>query len=408
MVKGTVTRHTIKIILLVLFLMALIVSGCSILADQEAEYDSNTLRVHYIDVGQGDSILIQLPAGQNILIDAGNNGDGEMIVNYLRRQGVEKLDHVLGTHPHSDHIGGLDVVIKSFDIGRIYMPRVVHNTKTYENVLLAIKEKGMKITEAKAGVKLDTGAGVDAIIIAPQRSDYESLNNYSAVLKLTYGHTCFLFTGDAEAESEQEMLLSSVYNLRADVLKVGHHGSYSSTSEEFLQAVSPVYAVISAGRDNKYGHPHAETLTRLATENIEVLRTDERGTIVIASDGRRILFNKGDDGDIPSPPAHVSSGNGVEIMDIDLAGEIVRIKNNGAGEADLTAWELVSEKGDQRFKFPAGTIIEPGGTLQVTSGPGAKEGLQSLVWTKKYIWNDDGDPGALYDSGGRLISRFPR
>ncbi len=405
--------------------VAVLIAGCSSLSDNQTT-DKNRkpaagkdiLKVHFIDVGQADSILAQLPTGQNILIDVGNNADADLVVNYLRRQGVKQLDHVIGTHPHEDHIGGLDVVIKTFDTGKVYLPRVSHNTKTYEDVLMAIKNKGLKVTEAKTGVELDAVSGVDAVFLAPGKSSYDGLNNYSAVLKLTYGSTSFLFTGDAEAESEQEMLLSSWQNPKADVLKVGHHGSHSSTTATFLDIVSPDYAVISVGKDNDYGHPHAETMAKLAAAGVQVFRTDQQGTIMATSDGKNITFNKegspvkerapGSSPLATKLPANVSLSGSEEIIGVDLGREIVTIKNTGSDPADLSGWKLVSQKGDQVFNFPAGTAIAAGEILKVKSGPDAQAGFNSLVWTEKNIWNNKGDPGVLYDSDGKEVSGFPR
>lgn len=248
------------------------------------------LRVHFIDVGQGDSILIQFPSGQNMLIDAGE--DQNTVKAYITNQGIKKLDHVIATHPHADHIGGMANVIKSFEIGKVYMPKTTHTTKTYENLLLAIKDKGLKITTSKAGLNIDVGTGVEAKLVAPNSENYANLNDYSAVLRVKYGNTAFLFTGDAEATSEAEMI-NSGHALKSDVLKVGHHGSNSSTTTTFLKAVSPKYAVISAGKGNSYGHPHQETLARLNDSGIEIYRTDESGTIIAESDGTVITFNKG-------------------------------------------------------------------------------------------------------------------
>lgn len=391
---------------------------------------SGTLKVHYIDVGQADSILVQLPSGQNMLIDAGNNADSNLVVNYLKSQGVKRLDYVIGTHPHEDHIGGMDVAIKSFDIGKVYLPKVTSNTKTYEDLLTAIQSKGLKITQAKAGVTLDVGSGATAELLAPNGSSYDDLNNYSAVLKLTFGKTSFLFEGDAEALSESEMLKAG-YNLRADVLKVGHHGSSSSTSPAFLKAVAPKYAVISVGKDNDYGHPHPETLAKLSAAVVQVFRTDLQGTIVATSDGKTITFNKSASPVKERAPSNVVSstsgstsnntsanvvpataapaGNGsVVIASIDLKSDLVTIKNNSSSAVNLAGWRLVSEKGNQNFNFPSGTTISAGGTVKVVSGKGAVAGPGTLLWTTTYIWNNDGDPGSLYDASGKLVSRYPR
>jgi len=249
------------------------------------------LKVHFIDVGQADSILVQMPENKTMLIDAGNNNDGDDVVSYIKSLGINKLDILVGTHPHEDHIGGLDTVIKSLDVGKVYMPKVSHNTKTFEDVLLAIKSKGLKVSTAQAGVILDAGPSVKAEMLAPNGTGYESLNNYSAVIKITFGNTSFLFTGDAETESEIEMLEKG-YNLKSTVLKVGHHGSTTSTSSEFLNAVAPLYAVISSGSGNDYGHPHQEILNRLAQADIKIYRTDESGTIIAISDGSAVSFDK--------------------------------------------------------------------------------------------------------------------
>jgi competence protein ComEC len=245
------------------------------------------LQVHFIDVGQADAILIQTPDGVNILIDAGEQFTSARLIAYLRQQGVSTLDHVIATHPHADHIGGMAGVIKAFDIGSVYMPRATHTTKTYENLLLAIRDKGLRVHEAKAGVALDFGEGIGAQLVAPVASGYKSLNDYSAVLRLTYGETRFLFAGDAERLSETQMLASGA-ELSADVLKVGHHGSNTSSYEPFLGAVGATYGVIMVGKNNRYGLPHPAALGRLEAAGIIILRTDELGTIVITSDGENL------------------------------------------------------------------------------------------------------------------------
>jgi competence protein ComEC len=245
------------------------------------------LSVHFIDVGQADSILVHTPSGNNMLIDAGNNADDDTVTSYLSRQKVKKLDVLVGTHPHEDHIGGMDVVIQKFQIGKVYMPKKTTNTRTFEDVLQAVKDKGLKITAPVAGSAIDLDPKVKVQILAPNSASYKDLNNYSIVLKVTYGKTSFLLTGDAERESEKEMLAKG-YNLKADVLKVGHHGSNSSTSAAFLKAVAPKYAVICVGQGNDYGHPKKEILDRLARARVKVYRTDLNGTIIAESDGEKV------------------------------------------------------------------------------------------------------------------------
>ncbi len=240
--------------------------------------------VHFIDVGQGDSIFLELPDNKCMLIDAGENKKGKDVVGYIKSLGVRKIDYLIGTHPHSDHIGGLDNVIEEFDIGSIYMPKVSHTSKTYEDVLDIIAKKGYKIKQAKSGVNIYSDEKLNIDIISPVNENYDSLNEYSAVVKLTYGDTKFLFMGDAENINENEI----EGDISADVLKIGHHGSSSSTSKKFLKRVSPKIALISVGENNDYGHPHKETIEKLENEKTEVLRTDKEGTIILNSDSKEV------------------------------------------------------------------------------------------------------------------------
>ena len=242
------------------------------------------LKVHFLDVGQGDSIFIELPTNETILIDASIKDASDKIINYLKEEKVSKIDYVFATHPHSDHIGGMSAVIKAFDIGQIYMPKAVTTTKTYENLLLTIKDKNLKIKTAKAGNTIIDTDDLKLVVLAPNQDSYESLNNYSIVLKLTYKEKSFLFTGDAETLSEKEI----TGDVEADVLKVGHHGSRTSTSQAFLNKVNPSYAVISVGLNNDYKHPHQEVLDRLEKKNIKIYRTDQNGDIIFTTDGYNI------------------------------------------------------------------------------------------------------------------------
>ena len=254
--------------------------------NQEYEPDGSTLTVHFIDVGQADCELITLPTGEVMLIDAGNNDDGEMVVRYIQDLGISKIDYLIGTHPHEDHIGGLDYVIYNFSIGNVYLPDVAATTKTYNDVISAIENKGLSVTTAEDGVTIYSGPETLIDIIAPVGSGYTSLNNYSAVVRLRYGNSSFLFTGDAETESENEITA----DVRSDVLKVGHHGSSTSSSRKFLDRVDPTYAVISCEKGNSYGHPHTETLESLDNIDCIVYRTDKSGTIICKTDGKNYFW----------------------------------------------------------------------------------------------------------------------
>lgn len=280
------------------------------------------LEVHFIDVGQGDCILIKQDE-YNMLIDAGDNKYGQTVVNYLKQNGVSTLDYIIGTHPHADHIGGLDDVIYAFNVKKIILPDVIHTTKTFEDVLIAIQDKELKITIPNVGDTYKLG-NANFTILAPNSDSYDNLNNYSIVTKLEYGNTSFLFTGDAESTSENE-ILSNNYNLQSDVLKVGHHGSNTSTTSNFLNAVNPKYAVIQVGTNNKYNHPDNETITKLQQKNIEIYRNDLNGTIIATSNGKNIKFNtKSSSQQVKSPTTYTNneSNTNNENVDEDYIGNI--------------------------------------------------------------------------------------
>lgn len=249
---------------------------------------SGVVEVHFIDVGQGDSILIEAE-NETMLIDVGDNNKGKTVVDYLTSQNITELDYVIGTHPHSDHIGGLDTVLKQFPVNMIIMPYVNHTTQTYEEVLNVIEDKNLSLIKPTVGTEYQLGPATFTIL-APVSASYEDLNNYSIVIKLCYGDNSFLLTGDAGSLSEEEMLADG-NDLHADVLKLGHHGSSYSTTDDFLDAVDPIYTVVSVGADNNYGHPHPETLKKIKDRNIKLYCTDKQGTVVFTSDGKTVSVN---------------------------------------------------------------------------------------------------------------------
>lgn len=246
------------------------------------------MQVHFIDVGQGDATLIACD-GHYMLIDAGNNDKGTTVQSYLMSQGVEKLDYVIGTHPDADHIGGLDVVIYKFDCDTIIMPDVANDTRTYDDVVQAMKSKGYQTTYPVVGETYTLG-GATFTIVAPNADYGNDMNDWSVGVLVQNGNNRFLFTGDAEEKAEEDILNNGI-DISADVYAAAHHGSKTATSQAFLDKVSPTYVVISAGEGNKYGHPHAEVLNRLRAAGISVFRTDEQGTIVATSDGNDITWN---------------------------------------------------------------------------------------------------------------------
>ena len=276
-----------KVLSLLLALVLVISSLCSC-SIKFADIDSanvisneNPLRVHFLDVGQGDSLFIEMPNDETMLIDTGENYHGEGIIDYINDCGYSKIDYLVGTHPHSDHIGSMGYIVRNYNIGNIYMPKVSANTKTYENLLTSISDKGLKVKTAKAGVNIVSNDDLTVDIIAPVTIDNDNLNNSSVVIKLIYKDTSYLFTGDAEKEE----IASMQADVSADVLKVGHHGSKTSTTNAFLKEVNPQIAVISCGEDNEYGHPHKSTLNYLEKNHCEIYRTDVDKTVIISSDG---------------------------------------------------------------------------------------------------------------------------
>ncbi len=288
-------RGYITIFAVMLFLCLTTLCSCSVNFDFDdvSQYtpseNTSDLIVHYLDVGQGDSIFIEMPDSHTMLIDAGVSGEGESIESYINDCGYTSIDYLVATHPHSDHIGSMEYVVESMEIGSIYMPNAVTTTKTYEKLLTAIDDKDYKITSAKAGMNIIDEENFTVDIIGPEIIDESNLNNSSIIIKMTYGNRSFLFIGDAE----EEELDTITADMSADVLKVGHHGSRTSTTEDFLYEVNPEYAVISCGKENSYGHPHEEAISLLNQFGVTYYRTDEQGTIIITSDGDNINVETG-------------------------------------------------------------------------------------------------------------------
>jgi competence protein ComEC len=291
-VKKCIKGSSIKIIVVILLFVSLTTfSGCTNKIEPKDKAVSASVsgefKLHFIDVGQADCILLQ--QGNNfMLVDAGNNEDSKTIKDYLDKQGVKELKYFVGTHKDEDHIGSADYIIDTYKVSKVYFPKQTATTKTFKDFVTSVKNKGLSLTAPVVGESFKLGDAV-VTILAPNSDTYEDANDYSIVLKVQFGENKFLLTGDAEAVSEMEMVKKGL-DLKADLLKVGHHGSNSSTSLNFLKAVSPKYAVISVGKDNSYGHPTQSTLDRLKGAAVKIYRTDEKGNIVAVSDGKNISF----------------------------------------------------------------------------------------------------------------------
>jgi competence protein ComEC len=273
----------------ILFVLLIMLFGCIYIYktvnenSNAAPVNLNTnLKVSFLDVGQADAILIQ-DGQDNMLIDAGNTEDGPKLVTYLKNNGIDTFKYVVGTHAHEDHIGGMSDIVNNFTIENYYMPDVLTTTKTFEDLLDALNNKNIKLQTPSINDTFTlNNANFKVLYVG---TDSENLNNSSIVLKMTYGNMKFLFMGDATNTVEKAIIND---DLAADVLKVGHHGSSTSSSQDFLNKVSPKYAVISVGKDNTYNLPSAKTLTKLNNLNVKVYRTDELGTIIMQSDGNTI------------------------------------------------------------------------------------------------------------------------
>ena len=387
-----------KIRIVLLICLCLLVVGCAnpfVESDDKASvstFSGDTLRVNYIDVGQGDSIFIQLPNKETMLIDAGEAYEVDNVINYLNNLGIKKIDYVVGTHPHTDHIGGLEEVINTFDVGTIYMPKVSSNSKTFEDLLTTISNKGLKVETAKSGVVFLDEDNLKLEFIAPNSDNYSNLNNYSAVLKLTYLDNTFLFMGDAETLSEDEI----TSDVNADVIKVGHHGSDSSSSVEFVKKVSPEYAIIMVGEGNSYNHPYQSIIDRYESVGAKVLRTDLDGNIVCDSDGVDVTCSgdKDSSSDISSSTTSsninlvsldspISKGSDVTVSIKGLPNttyDIDVIYSSGASKASGLEDKTSDSEGNVSWTFKVSSNVKPG-TYEVKITDGEDSASYSLEVT---------------------------
>ena len=388
-----------KIRIILLICLCLLVVGCAnpfVESNDKTSistFNGDTLRVNYIDVGQGDSIFIQLPNNETMLIDAGEAYESDSVINYLNNLGIKKIDYVVGTHPHTDHIGGLEEVINTFDIGSIYMPRASSTSKTYLDLLTAISNKGLKVKTAKSEVVVLDDDNLKLEFIAPNSDNYSELNNYSAVLKLTYLDNTFLFMGDAETLSENEVTC----DVEADVIKVGHHGSDSSSGIEFVKKVSPEYAIIMVGEGNSYNHPYQSIIDRYENVGAKVLRTDLDGNIVCDSDGKEVSCSGDKDSSSDSSNSNNSTSN-INLVSLTSPisrGSDVTVSINGipnttydidviysSGESKASGLEdkTSDSEGNVSWTFKVSSNVKPG-TYEVKISDGEDSASYSLEVT---------------------------
>ncbi len=384
-------------VLLCIFVLA----GCTSALETEKipVAAGHEMRVHFFDVGQGDSILIESPNGKTMLVDGGVKGAGQQVVSHINELGIDKLDIVVATHPDADHIGGLIPVLNSIPIEQFYDSGKVHTSQTFEEMLSLIDTKNIPYNVPKTGDSIAFDDELE-IKVLNANEDASDNNDASIVLKVTYGNISFLLTGDAGVALEKEMMQQ---NVKATILKAGHHGSNTSSSQSFIQAVQPEVTILSYGKDNKYGHPHAEVVERLQAIGSKIYATAEAGTVTVSTDG--VSYNvsaKEWSGAIAEKP---SLKQDVEIISKELIEEIVAIKNNGQDTVSLKDWQLVSIEGNQVFNFP-NVSLQPGKTIYVTSGTTAREGQNYLKWTTRQIWLNDGDSAQLLNAKGEVVSEL--
>jgi competence protein ComEC len=279
--------------ILALLLCALILAGCAAPvtpSTQPAPGNESSFSVHYIDVGQADCALVECD-GKYMLIDGGNAEDSSLVVSYLQKQGVEELEAVVCSHAHEDHVGGLPGVLAVFPTKAVYSPTKTYSSKVFDKFLYYTDQQGLEVTIPSPGDQFQLGDAI-VMVLGPVKS-YADPNNTSIVLMIDFHGKRFLFTGDMETDAENDMLdyWGEHFTWSADVLKVGHHGSDTSTSYRFLRAVMPAYGIISVGEGNSYGHPNETPLSRLEDAEVTVLRTDKLGSIIVTTDGKDITLS---------------------------------------------------------------------------------------------------------------------
>lgn len=272
--------------------LALLTSGCTQTAVPDAPPTptplpaGSTLEVHFIDVDQADAALL-ICDGETMLIDGGNKSDSSLMYSYLKQQGITHLDKVVATHAHADHIGGIPGALHYASADGVLCPVTEYDSEAFRDFAKTVRSQGLTLTAPKAGDSFPLGSATVTVLHCDPRN--EEPNNTGIVLRVTHGDVSFLFTGDAEREVEDKILDSGM-EVQSTVLKVGHHGSNTSTGYHFLYEVQPKYGVISVGRDNSYGHPHDDVMSRLRDADVEVYRTDRDGDIICVSDGKTVTF----------------------------------------------------------------------------------------------------------------------
>ncbi|MFC7254067.1 lamin tail domain-containing protein [Haloplanus litoreus] len=413
---------------------------------------NGTFSVHFVNVGQGSATLLVGPTGETLLVDTGDFTDeGRHVLDYLRRQGIDRLDALVSTHADADHIGGNAAVIEYYEteaggVGTVYDSGLVASTRTYERYLDAVETHDVPLYVTHRGDEIPL-AGVDVDVLGPPETPLAGgdRNENSVVLRASFGETSVLLTGDAEDAGESTLVRTEGAALRSTVLAVGHHGSRGSTDPVFLGAVDPRVAVISSAADSRYGHPHAETLSRLADRSVRTYWTATHGHVVLVSDGARttvatqraaptdpVRLREGD----PVPPGTtdpvtarvtvdatdgattppVTDGGrdqgGLRLVTVhadaegddrnNLDDEYLVLANGGTEPLDLSGWTVADAAG-ATYTVPAGTTLAPGATLTLHTGAGTDTATDLYWGSTRPVWNNDGDTVIVTTANGERV-----
>jgi competence protein ComEC len=448
---------------ILIVIVALIAAGCVMPLDSGSSLRANTtgeLRAYFLDVGQGDSSVI-LFKDKVVLIDAGEVDKGDLVVSDLEKLGVTRIDLLVATHPHSDHIGGMQKVLSRFPVGKVLDSGIPSSSSLYEHFLETVDDRNIPYIAAERGKTIDIDPSLRILVLSPPEKQIgDDINTNSIVLRISYGTVNLLYTGDATTDAE-EVMVKAGYPLDADVIKVGHHGSSSSSSAAFLYRVDPEVAVISLGKDNEYGHPHRETLERLNMVGPLVLRTDRDGTVRVMSDG--VTYSVATEKDtvniwsrpgttpsvpvtsrspaspittgtttlsvpftlppIPSnitvpsltmPSLQVGNASSVYISTVqfdapgddtkNLNGEWVRLANRGDDAVLLTSWTLADRSSAEPYRFPA-ILLMPGNSVTVYTGSGVLNDTALFMGRTEPLWGNSGDLATLRDGSGNIIDQ---
>jgi competence protein ComEC len=405
-----------------------LLSGISRIPFMPSDTGSGSLNVYFFDVGQGDSAFIVF-RNSTILVDAGETDQGEVVVRNIRSLGISRIDLIVATHPHSDHIGGMEKVLDAFQVGQVVDAGLPHPSPLYRQFLDTVESRHIPYTAAHEGQVIDIDPALRILVLSPPENQFsDDLNDNSVVMRISYGTIDILLTGDAGTAAEDRMLATG-YALDAEILKVAHHGSTHSTGTRFLERVDPETAVIPVGAGNPYGHPADTTLEALGRAGCTVYRTDLDGTIRISSDGMSytVQASRGrgnatvaspatEPGDyrtvatpLPSPSYGdvVISGTQFNAPGDDrtnLNGEYVRITNRGGVAVNLTAWTLSDRTGGTPYIFPGFTLL-PRSSVTVYTGAGIVNDTSLFMGRTSPVWGNSGDEAVLRDGQGDLVDR---